>query len=67
MDQKINDCPTTTSSQKQMKSRSKSTDEIQHTKRLSSQKSLPGGPDLDKVKEGPEGSETLSSSTEELK
>ncbi|KAL0974023.1 hypothetical protein UPYG_G00214390 [Umbra pygmaea] len=67
MEQKSSESPSNTSPQKQLKSRSKSTDEIQHHKRLSSQKSLPGGPDLEKVKEGPEGSETSSSSTEELK
>ncbi|KAM3867208.1 regulator of G-protein signaling 14-like [Diretmus argenteus] len=61
-------CPTTTSPQKHMKNRSKSTEEIPQTKRaFSSQKSLPGRPELDKVKEGPDGSETPSSSTEDLK
>ncbi|KAK0134901.1 Sodium-dependent phosphate transport protein 2A [Merluccius polli] len=47
MEQKINEqSPTNTSPQKHMKSRSKSTDEIQQTKR----KSLPGRPELEKVK-----------------
>ncbi|CAK6956537.1 hypothetical protein CCH79_00006054 [Scomber scombrus] len=51
-----------------MKNRSKSTEEMQQSKRaFSSQKSLPGRPDLDKVKEGLDGSDTTSSSTEELK
>ncbi|KAM9795530.1 regulator of G-protein signaling 14-like [Neosynchiropus ocellatus] len=57
-----------TSPQKQMKSRSKSTEEMQHSRKaFSSQKSLPGRPELDKVKECFEGSDTPLSSTEELK
>ncbi|KAM3613351.1 uncharacterized protein V6R79_024641 [Siganus canaliculatus] len=69
MEQKVNECPppTTTSPQKHMKNRSKSTEEVQQTRKaFSSQKSLPGRPDLDKVKEYPEGSDTTSSE-EELK
>ncbi|KAL6117720.1 uncharacterized protein ACO6RY_15449 [Pungitius sinensis] len=68
MEQKANECPTTTSPQKYMKNRSKSTEEMQQTKKsFSSQKSLPGRPELEKVKESSEGSDTPSSSTEELK
>ncbi|KAJ8015306.1 hypothetical protein DPEC_G00024760 [Dallia pectoralis] len=51
MEQKSNVWPGNTSPQKQLKNRSKSTDEVPQPKRLSSQKSLPGGPDLEKVKE----------------
>ncbi|KAG7253616.1 hypothetical protein CRUP_018814 [Coryphaenoides rupestris] len=62
--------PSNTSPQKHLKCRSKSTEEIQQSKRaFSSQKSLPGRPELERVKEAPDGSETpsSSSSTEELK
>ncbi|TDH07699.1 hypothetical protein EPR50_G00108680 [Perca flavescens] len=66
MEQKANECPTT-SPQKRMKNRSKSTEEMQQTKKaFSSQKSLPGRPELEKVKESPD-SDTPSSSMEELK
>uniref|UniRef100_A0A1A8KRD8 Transcription elongation factor A (SII), 3 n=1 Tax=Nothobranchius kuhntae TaxID=321403 RepID=A0A1A8KRD8_NOTKU len=68
MEQKTNESSTSTSPQKHMKSRSKSTEEMQHSKKaFSSQKSLPGRPELDRVKECPDGSDTPSSSTEELK
>ncbi|KAJ4945568.1 hypothetical protein JOQ06_023249 [Pogonophryne albipinna] len=68
MEQKSNECPSTTSPQKHMKNRSKSTEEMQQTRKaFSSQKSLPGRPELEKVKECPDSSETPSSSTEELK
>ncbi|KAG7230263.1 hypothetical protein INR49_024367 [Caranx melampygus] len=60
--------PTTTSPQKHMKNRSKSTEEMQQSKKaFSSQKSLPGRPELDRVKECPDGSDMPSASTEELK
>ncbi|KAK5620009.1 hypothetical protein CRENBAI_003476 [Crenichthys baileyi] len=68
MEQKTNECPTSTSPQKHMKNRSKSTEEMQQSRKaFSSQKSLPGRPDLKKVKECPDGPDTPSSSTEELK
>ncbi|KAB5565438.1 hypothetical protein PHYPO_G00241490 [Pangasianodon hypophthalmus] len=60
----------TTSPQKHMvKSRSKSTEEIQQAKKAFyiPQKSLPGGSDLDKVKEGQEESEPPTSASEEFK
>ncbi|KAJ8281581.1 hypothetical protein COCON_G00041000 [Conger conger] len=60
-----------TSPQKQIlkNNRSKSTEEVQQAKKAfhTPQKSLPGRPDLEKLKETPEGSETPSASTEELK
>ncbi|AWP12159.1 Hypothetical protein SMAX5B_008816 [Scophthalmus maximus] len=60
--------PNSTSPQKHMKNRSKSTEEMQHSKKaFSSQKSLPGRPELDRVKECPDGSDTPPSSTEEEK
>ncbi|TRY98515.1 hypothetical protein DNTS_014642 [Danionella cerebrum] len=51
-----------------VQSRSKSTDEVQQAKKLFhiSQKSLPGGSELEKVKEGSEENVTPASSTEEL-
>ncbi|CAL8308458.1 unnamed protein product [Arctogadus glacialis] len=68
MEQKINETPTNTSPQKHMKHRSKSTDELQHPRRaFSSQKSLPGRPELENVKEGSDDTESPTSSTEELK
>ncbi|KAK5897142.1 hypothetical protein CesoFtcFv8_010230 [Champsocephalus esox] len=52
MEQKSNECPSTTSPQKHMKNRSKSTEEMQQTRKaFSSQMSLPGRPELEKVKE----------------
>ncbi|CAB1421146.1 unnamed protein product [Pleuronectes platessa] len=66
MEQKTNESSNTTSPQKHMKNRSKSTEEMQQSKKaFSSQKSLPGRPELDNVKECPDGSDTPSSSTEE--
>ncbi|KAI1898452.1 hypothetical protein AGOR_G00072500 [Albula goreensis] len=62
--------PSTTSPQKQIvKSRSKSTEEIQQAKKAfhTPQKSLPGRTDLEKLKEAPEGSDTPTSLSEELK
>lgn len=52
-----------------VKSRSKSTEEVQQAKKAFHipQKSLPGGSELEKVKEGPEENVTPASSTEELK
>ncbi|KAF6714830.1 hypothetical protein FQA47_013539 [Oryzias melastigma] len=68
MEQKTNEAPSTTSPQKHMRNRSKSTEEVQQSKKaFSSQTSLPGRPELEKVKECPDGSDTSSSSTEELK
>lgn len=68
MDQKRKEGPTNTSPQKHMKNRSKSTEEVQQTKKaFPSQKSLPGRPELDNVKECPDGSDASMSSTEELK
>lgn len=60
---------TTTTQKHMVKSRSKSTEEIQQAKKAFHipQKSLPGGSELDKVKEIPEESETPASSSEELK
>ncbi|KAF3693846.1 hypothetical protein EXN66_Car009522 [Channa argus] len=67
MEQKANES-TTTSPQKHMKNRSKSTEEMQQSKKaFSSQKSLPGRPEMERVKECPDVSDTPSSSTEELK
>ncbi|KAM9835344.1 uncharacterized protein LOC133160058 [Syngnathus typhle] len=68
MERKTNEGSTSTSPQKHMKNRSKSIEETQQSKRgISSQKSLPGRPELDRVKECLEASETPSASTEELK
>ncbi|KAJ8405491.1 hypothetical protein AAFF_G00319640 [Aldrovandia affinis] len=62
-------CPSTSPQKQSMKSRSKSTDEIQQAKKAfhTPQKSLPGRSDLEKLKEAPEGSDTPSSSSEDLK
>ncbi|TWW54973.1 hypothetical protein D4764_09G0000220 [Takifugu flavidus] len=68
MDQKTTEGPTNTSPQKHVKNRSKSIDGVQQTKKaFSTQKSLPGRPDLDQVKECSDGSDCSTSSTEEQK
>lgn len=68
MEQKTSESTNNTSPQKQMKNRSKSIEETQQMKRgISSQKSLPCRPELEKVKECPIDSDTPSSSTEQLK
>ncbi|CAL9706775.1 unnamed protein product [Knipowitschia caucasica] len=68
MEQKINEGPNNTSPQKQMKNRSKSIEGTQQMRKgISSQKSLPCRPELEKVKECPLDSDTPSSSIEQLK
>ncbi|KAG5853395.1 hypothetical protein ANANG_G00072840 [Anguilla anguilla] len=71
MDPKVNECSSTSPQKQIMKSnRSKSTEEVQQAKKAfhTPQKSLPGRSDLEKLKEEtPEGSDTPSASSEELK
>ncbi|KAG7484550.1 hypothetical protein MATL_G00050670 [Megalops atlanticus] len=69
MDPEMDKCPSISPQKQVVKNRSKSTGEIQQAKKAfhTPQKSLPGRSDLEKLKETPEGLETASSPSEELK